>query len=184
MTDRKQGTAPTRGAPHADPVTPVAPARATGWSDAPTRRRLMAGFGAAGGIAALAAMPAQRQLPPIAEPSRRTTARSIPSRSTAEHQAGVVTPQPAAALVAAFDVLADDRAGLERLLRTLTGRIAFLTSGGPAPVLDPRLPPAESGLLGPQIYPDNLTMTVAVGASLFDQRFGLPTESSRGTSSP
>jgi deferrochelatase/peroxidase EfeB len=90
-----------------------------------------------------------------------------------EHQAGVATPQPAAALVAAFDVLADNRAGLERLLRILTSRIAFLTTGGPAPTLDPRLPPADSGLLGPRIYPDNLTMTVAVGSSLFDERFGI-----------
>jgi deferrochelatase/peroxidase EfeB len=84
-----------------------------------------------------------------------------------------VTPQPAAALVAAFDVLAQDRGDLERMLRTLTARIAFLASGGPAPVLDPRLPPAESGLLGPQIYPDNLTITVALGTSLFDDRFGI-----------
>ncbi len=41
------------------------------------------------------------------------------------------------------------------------------------PTLDPKLPPANSGLLGPQLYPDNLTMTVAVGASLFDDRFAI-----------
>ena len=76
-------------------------------------------------------------------------------------------------MVAAFDVLADDRAGLEKMLRILTTRISVLTKAGPVPVLDPKLPPAESGLLGPQIYPDNLTMTVSVGASLFDDRFGI-----------
>ena len=59
------------------------------------------------------------------------------------------------------------------MLLTLTKRIALLTQTGPAPTLDPRLPPPDSGLLGPQIYPDNLTMTVAVGASLFDDRFGI-----------
>ena len=47
-----------------------------------------------------------------------------------------MTPQPASALVVAFDVLAQDRGELERLLRTLTARIAFLTQGGEAPTRD------------------------------------------------
>jgi deferrochelatase/peroxidase EfeB len=139
--------------------------------NAPTRRHLIAGLGAAGGITALAAVPAAHAAECRPDQENDGTLDSQPFYGG--HQAGVVTPQPAAALVAAFDVLADDRAGLETMLRTLTARIAFLTKGGPAPALDPRLPPAESGLLGPQIYPDNLTMTVAVGASLFDARFGI-----------
>lgn len=90
------------------------------------------------------------------------------------HQAGIVTPQPAAALVASFDVLAETRADLERMFRTLTQRVAFLTTGGEIPSVDPKLPPLDSGLMGPRVFPDNLTMTVAVGPSLFDQdRFGL-----------
>ena len=59
------------------------------------------------------------------------------------HQSGVITPQPAAALIASFDVLAEDRAGLERLFRTLTERIAFLMKGGEAPTLDPTIPAAR-----------------------------------------
>jgi deferrochelatase/peroxidase EfeB len=89
------------------------------------------------------------------------------------HQSGVTTPQPAAALVASFDLLAEDRAGVERLFRTLTERIAFLMKGGEAATMDPRYPPPDSGLLGPTVFPDNLTVTVAIGASLFDERYGL-----------
>ena len=89
------------------------------------------------------------------------------------HQSGVITPQPAAALIASFDVLAEDRAALERLFRTLTEHIAFLTKGGEAPTLDPKYPAPDNGLLGPDVFPDNLTVTVAVGASLFDDRYGL-----------
>jgi deferrochelatase/peroxidase EfeB len=89
------------------------------------------------------------------------------------HQSGVITPQPAAALIVSFDVLAEDRAGLERLFRTLTERIAFLMKGGEPATLDPRYPAPDNGLLGPDVIPDNLTVTVAVGASLFDERYGL-----------
>jgi deferrochelatase/peroxidase EfeB len=89
------------------------------------------------------------------------------------HQSGVITPQPAAALIASFDVLAEDRPGLERLFRTLTQRIAFLMQGGEAATLDPKFPPPDSGLLGPNVFPDNLTVTVGLGASLFDDRYGL-----------
>lgn len=86
------------------------------------------------------------------------------------HQAGVVNPRPANGMVASFDVLAKDVDELEALFRTLTARIAFLTVGGPVPTLDPKLPPADSGLLGPVVRPDNLTITLSLGASMFDDR--------------
>ncbi|CCP03544.1 Peroxidase ycdB precursor [Erwinia amylovora Ea644] len=90
------------------------------------------------------------------------------------HQAGIVTPQQAAMMLVAFDVLASDKSELERLFRLLTARIAFLTRGGKAPlVTNPQLPPMDSGILGEEIWPDNLTITVSVGSSLFDERYGL-----------
>lgn len=90
-----------------------------------------------------------------------------------QHQSGIVTPRPASGLVASFDVLARDRAGLERTFRILTERAAFLMKGGEPEKLDPKFPPSNSGILGPVVTTDNLTITVAVGASLFDERFGL-----------
>ncbi len=90
-----------------------------------------------------------------------------------QHQSGIVTPRPAAGMLVSFDVLASDREDLERLLRTLDQRIKFLMTGGPVPQVDPKLPPLDSGILGPVVTPDNLTITVSVGASLFDERFGL-----------
>ena len=135
------------------------------------RRRLLLGLGA-GSMAALAVRPASAAGSDCA-PDQESDGTLDSQPFYGPRQAGVVTPQPAAALFASFDVLADDRAGLEKLFRILTRRIAVLTEAGPAPTLDPRLPPADSGLLGPQLYPDNLTMTVAVGASLFDDRFAL-----------
>lgn len=89
------------------------------------------------------------------------------------HQSGVVTPRPATGIVAAFDVLAPTSDELIRLFRALSARIAFLMQGGAPPDLDPRFPPADSGILGPVVIPDNLTITVSLGASMFDERFGL-----------
>ena len=76
-------------------------------------------------------------------------------------------------MLVAFDVLVDDKAGLTQLFQLLTERIAFLTRGGEAPLVsNPQLPPLDSGILGEHIWPDNLTITVSVGASLFDERYG------------
>lgn len=88
-------------------------------------------------------------------------------------QAGIVTPRPPAAIFVAFDVLAADATGLRRLMRLLTERAAFLMRGGAVEQVDPLLPPVDSMVAGPEVHPDNLTITVAVGASLFDDRFGL-----------
>ena len=90
-----------------------------------------------------------------------------------KHQTGIVTPRPAAGMIVAFDVLASDSEELERLFRTLNKRIAFLMSGGTVKQVDEKLPPLDSGILGPVVTPDNLTITVSVGESLFDERYGL-----------
>lgn len=149
--------------------------------ESPGRRRLLGGLGAAG--AALAGLPAAAlaQDTGTSAPGAGSQVADAPRSSHTHdrvpyqgaHQAGIITPRPTAGMVASFYVLAQNRDDLERLLRTLTQRIAFLTQGGRPPQLDPQLPPADSGLLGPVVQPDGLTVTVSVGASLFDERFGL-----------
>ena len=89
------------------------------------------------------------------------------------HQAGVVTPAQQHATHVACDVLAGDRQELTALLRTITERARFLTSGGTPPEVGITGPPADSGVLGPVVPSDRLTLTAGVGASLFDGRFGL-----------
>nr|WP_244905579.1 hypothetical protein [Pseudomonas moraviensis] len=42
---------------------------------------------------------------------------------------------------------------VERLFRTLNERIAFLMKGGPVAQVDPKLPPPDSGILGPIVNP-------------------------------
>ncbi|WP_147198502.1 iron uptake transporter deferrochelatase/peroxidase subunit [Pantoea sp. CCBC3-3-1] len=141
----------------------------------PSRRRLLKGMGIlSGALAVGGGCPVQAQ-----EKSFSPGALSPNSRQEAQpfygaHQAGIVTPQQAAMMIVAFDVLATDKTDLERLFRLLTERIAFLTQGGKAPlVTNPQLPPMDSGILGDNIWPDNLTITVSAGHSLFDERYGL-----------
>ncbi|WP_263265072.1 iron uptake transporter deferrochelatase/peroxidase subunit [Pseudomonas sp. RIT-PI-S] len=142
----------------------------------PERRRVLLGLGAAGAALAGSGL----GCPMLAQANEGKVTEAPKSERTGDrhpyeglHQAGIVTPRPTAGMVVAFDVLANDRGDLERLFRTLDERIRFLVQGGPAPALDPKLPPADSGILGPVVSPDNLTITVSVGASLFDDRYGL-----------
>ncbi|MEA2495778.1 MAG: deferrochelatase/peroxidase EfeB [Thermoleophilaceae bacterium] len=90
-----------------------------------------------------------------------------------QHQAGIATPPQTAAAFLSFDVTAGNRGELTALFRTLTERAAFLTKGGTPPPSRPGEPPEQRHLLGPTVLPDDLTVTVAVGASLFDGRYGL-----------
>ncbi|MGC5363541.1 Dyp-type peroxidase [Streptomyces sp. DT24] len=81
-----------------------------------------------------------------------------------EHQAGVLTPQQQFAAFAAFDVRAGTRDELADLLRRLTGRARTLVAG---------VKPDEPDVAALTTEQDRLTITVGVGASLFDDRFGL-----------
>ncbi len=139
------------------------------------RRRVLLGMGVAGAALAGSAL----SCPAMAASQAQVT--EAPSSDKTEdrhdfhgkHQTGIVTPRPAAGMIVSFDVLASDSEELERLFRTLNKRIAFLMSGGPVKQVDEKLPPLDSGILGPVVTPDNLTITVAVGESLFDERYGL-----------
>ena len=89
------------------------------------------------------------------------------------HQQGIVTPAQQHAIVVAFICVAADAVALQVMFRTLTTEVRDLMSGAVAPTLDPLLAPVDNLIVGVQPPADNLTVTVGVGASLFDDRFGL-----------
>jgi deferrochelatase/peroxidase EfeB len=92
-------------------------------------------------------------------------------------QAGVLTPGPSAkqpfTCVASFDSMAADNAALADLLQTVTTRARFLATGGTPPNLGIGQPPSDSDVLGPVVPADGLTVTMSVGSTLFDDRYGL-----------
>ncbi|GAA4995186.1 iron uptake transporter deferrochelatase/peroxidase subunit [Kitasatospora paranensis] len=141
-------------------TAPAEPGDARPGADRRSFVRAALAAGAAGGAVLAGARPAAAAAPR----TDRAAHGAVPFHGA--HQAGITTPAQGYATVAAFDVTAADRTGLEQLLRTLTDRIRFLTAGGDAPG-------GDSGLLGPVVPADNLTVTVGVGASLFDDRYGL-----------
>ena len=142
----------------------------------PARRQLLKTLGALGGaFAVTGGCPVAHAAKPETSPGTLAPdARLEKQPFYGPHQAGILTPQQASMMLVAFDVLAADKAGLERLFRLLSARFDFLTTGGAAPETpNPRMPPMDSGILGAEIYPDNLPITLSAGATLFDERFGL-----------
>ncbi|HJQ44836.1 MAG TPA: iron uptake transporter deferrochelatase/peroxidase subunit [Amycolatopsis sp.] len=137
-----------------------------------SRRRFLQGTGA--GVAGTALTGGMIAAGAYADDSSNGTATAV--ESYAFHgatQAGIFTPPQTAAAFAAFDVTAAGRAGLTDLFKTLTERARFLTSGGTPQDLGVGSPPSDSGVLGPDVPADGLTVTVSTGSSLFDDRFGL-----------
>jgi deferrochelatase/peroxidase EfeB len=140
------------------------------------RRRLFQGAAAAVGGAALAGAGVGAFELTHADRAEAATPEN-PALATipyhGPHQSGIVTDHQDQATFIAFDVTARKPAELTDLFRTLTERARFLTAGGPPPNLGISGPPADSGVLGPTITPGRLSVTLGLGASLFDDRFGL-----------
>ncbi|MEX2254132.1 MAG: iron uptake transporter deferrochelatase/peroxidase subunit [Acidimicrobiia bacterium] len=89
------------------------------------------------------------------------------------HQTGIVMPPPQSGLMAAFDVTAAGRGELRDMLRELSDEARGLMTGRPFPKRDSAYPPLHAGTLGARPPAADLSVVVAVGASLFDERFGL-----------
>ncbi|MEU9410219.1 iron uptake transporter deferrochelatase/peroxidase subunit [Streptomyces sp. NPDC048281] len=90
----------------------------------------------------------------------------------ARQQSAIAAPRRTSVFTS-FDVTAGSRTELTELLRTLTDRARFLTSGGTPDPVGVTGPPADSGVLGEQLPSGALAVTVGVGGSLFDDRYGL-----------
>ena len=145
----------------------------------PGRRSFLRGVagGVAGGVVAGgAAGYAVRASQP--EPAMAADTASLDGRLAAvpfhgRYQAGIVPPSQRQTAVISFDVTADSTSGLTDLFQTITSRARFLTAGGTPPPVGIDGPPSDSGVLGPTVVPDGLTVTFGVGSTLFDDRYGL-----------
>jgi deferrochelatase/peroxidase EfeB len=89
------------------------------------------------------------------------------------HQAGILTPAPPAAVFAVYDLTAATTRDLVALLQTITDLARKLTAGGELAGATVGAPPADNALLGANAPADGLTVTLGLGASAFDDRYGL-----------
>ncbi len=132
-----------------------------------------AGAVLAGGGVALGAGRASAEADGTTEQGAPITSRAGAVDFHGPYQAGILTPQPTAATFVSFNVIASNRKELTDLFRTITERARFLTAGGTPVDLGVGAPPSDNGILGPVVPADALTVTLGVGSSLFDDRFGL-----------
>jgi deferrochelatase/peroxidase EfeB len=133
------------------------------------------GLGAVAGATAEAQSRASAPARSDTEQAREALANELATRVPfdAEHQAGILTGAQAQASFVALDSVAPNRSTLVAALRNLSTRARSLTRGDTVGAEELDDPPPDSGVLGPFNAPDQLTVTIAFGASLFDGRYGL-----------
>jgi deferrochelatase/peroxidase EfeB len=147
----------------------------------PGRRSFLRGMagGVAGGVVAGGAA-GYGLRGPGADPALAADTAAMEGRLPAvpfhgKYQAGIVPQQDQTAVVS-LDATVDNRAELTDLFRTITARARFLTAGGTPPPVGITGPASDSGVLGPTVVPDGLTVTLGVGSTLFDDRYGLASQ--------
>lgn len=138
------------------------------------RRSFLRGLGVGAAGTAASALPfaaahTSDAAPAAAPADGRLSA--VPFHGT--HQAGILTPAPAAAIFAVFDTTAASKADLADLFKTITTVARQVTAGGTLTDGGLGAPPTDNAVLGTDAPADGLTVTVGVGASLFDDRYGL-----------
>jgi deferrochelatase/peroxidase EfeB len=147
---------------------------------APRRRAFLTGAltaGAAGAVAGVAGGYAYRATRPAPasdlalENAQAGLLPPVPFEG--KYQAGILPQSQRATAVIAFNATAEGRGELIDLFQTITARARFLAAGGTPPPVGIGGPPSDSGVLGPTVVPDGLTVTLGVGSTLFDDRYGL-----------
>jgi deferrochelatase/peroxidase EfeB len=89
------------------------------------------------------------------------------------YQPGILTERQKQAAFVSMDLTATSRSDLTDLMHTITDRVRLLNAGGTPPNLGISAPPSDSGTLGPVVPKSDLTVTVALGSTTFDERYGL-----------
>jgi deferrochelatase/peroxidase EfeB len=150
-----------------------------------TRSAALVGTGGLGAIAGAVTEAESHASAPalsVSEQARKTLANELATRVAfdAEHQAGILTRAQAQASFVALDSIAPNRSTLVAALQNLSTRARSLTQGDTVGAEELDDPPPDSGTLGPFNAPDQLTVTIAFGASLFDGRYGLQALRPRG----
>jgi deferrochelatase/peroxidase EfeB len=143
-----------------------------------SRRDLLVGGAAAGGVAALGAI-GGFELAGLAGQSGRSGANGSAVSSElvpfdGVHQAGILTPAQDRLAFAAFDMTSTGRDALVSLLKSWTVAARAMAAGRPVGDVGGALqqPPVDTGeAFG--LATGRLTITVGFGPSLFDSRFGL-----------
>jgi len=105
--------------------------------------------------------------------SRATMQRAEKASFDGDYQLAVLSEPALATTVVAFDVIAGTRAELSDLLQALTSRMRTLYSGGLPQNDGPVAPQDDNGILGPVVPSSAVAFIFGMGASLFDERFGL-----------
>ncbi len=89
------------------------------------------------------------------------------------HQTGITHPANEQGLLAAFALTADSLDEVRDTFVALTDETRRLMAGEPYEDRDPAYPPVYTGTVGNPPPPADLSVVVSVGASLFDDRYGL-----------
>jgi len=148
------------------------------------RRTFLRGAGLGTALAAAGTLVAPAE-PAVAADRGAVDPTTIAVPFLGDNQAGIYRPdllQPAACF-AAFRVLSRDAEELQGLLQTLTDRIQSLSEGSLVTDARPReteVPSGDSGVLGVQAPPDQLTVTVGLGSGIFTDKYGLADKKPRG----
>jgi deferrochelatase/peroxidase EfeB len=132
-----------------------------------SRRRFLQIGAAAGGGAVLASAGIHEA------PGHAATTGVDFARLEGAHQSAVLSDPSAATTFVSFDVVAGSRAELRDLLRTVTSRLQLLQLGGLPDNMGPAAPTGDNGILGPELPAREVAFVLGLGASLFDDRYGL-----------
>lgn len=148
------------------------------------RRTFLRGAGIGSALAAASTIGITEATPAAADTPDPSTI-AIPFLGS--NQSGIYRPavQQPAACFASFRVLSNNATELQTLLQTLTGRIqtlmeGTLDTGSAIRPHETEVPGLDNGVLGAQIPPDELTVTVGLGANLFTDKFGLTAQKPKG----